>query len=182
MSLADCAVSHDASISDGEPLRANTLGHCIIAVIGMPDVVQRVVDAAGCPPFTKLPQGLAIASLGDAQIDALCDKKPGQHVDGFQQLSAGLKNALIAEVGSGQIVYLETEYFGGFGSQAAAVFEAGAVVFEAATPVGYEGISPDDPINSALRILGVTANQSLDEFDAVGLGEFRDLETLGLTE
>jgi hypothetical protein len=64
------------------------------------------------------------------------------------------------------VAYVETEYFGGDGVQAAAVWEGGAIAF---------GPRQADagPINEALRLLGVERTTAQDEFDTVGLGRHR---------
>jgi hypothetical protein len=64
---------------------------------------------------------------------------------------------------------IETDYFGGVGDQAAAVYQGDTEVM--APAVGATG-----PINQALRHLGVRASAGMDEFDTVGLGGFRNLE------
>jgi len=63
---------------------------------------------------------------------------------------------------------IHTEYFGGMGSQVAAV---------------HRGRSPVMPpteggINAALRHLGVVAEAGLDEFDTVSLGRYRSFPEL----
>ncbi len=63
--------------------------------------------------------------------------------------------------------YVETDYFGGGGEQAAVAARDGNVVF--GPRHGEHG-----PINSVLRILGVRKEQDLDEFDTLGLRLFRD--------
>lgn len=156
------------------------MGHSITAVIGAPAVVARVVDAAGCPAPTDLKFGLQIAPLGHQQIDQLTQLQPGERFDGFIYLSAGLQNALIDAIVQGTLVYLETDYFGGTGSQAAAVLSAGSVVMRASMPVGREPARRKDPINTALRALGIEAATGEDEFDTIGLRRFRDLESLGV--
>lgn len=70
---------------------------------------------------------------------------------------------------------VETNYFGGTGSQAAAVYRGASVVMP---PEGTEiGRGPVGPINRALRALGVIAS-GRDEFDTVGLGRYRDFYDL----
>lgn len=66
---------------------------------------------------------------------------------------------------------IETDYFGGRGDQAAAVYHGDREVM--APSVGAVG-----SINEALRHLGVRASPSVDEFDTVGLGRFRDFYDL----
>jgi hypothetical protein len=64
-------------------------------------------------------------------------------------------------------MYFETEYFGGTGSQGAAVFRAGEVAYGPKAAVS-------GPINEALALLGVrTPSVGTDAFEAVGLGRHR---------
>ena len=64
---------------------------------------------------------------------------------------------------------IETDYFGGNGDQAAAVYRGEQeVMAPAAGAVG--------PINEALRHLGIRASAGMDEFDTLGLGQFRDFD------
>jgi hypothetical protein len=66
---------------------------------------------------------------------------------------------------------IETDYFGGRGDQAAAVYHGDKEVM--APTVG-----PLGPINEALRYLGVTVSAGNDEFDSVGLARFRNFDDL----
>lgn len=157
------------------------MGHTIRAIVGAPEEIARVASIAECPAPTKLAFGLEIVPLGYEQFDRLTALQPGKYLEGTY-LSEGLQNALIIAAGAGRLAYIETNYFGGTGSQAAAVFAAGAITVRASIPVGREPIGRDGPINTALRALGVEASAGEDEFDTVGLGRFRDLESLGLEE
>ncbi|SFJ20536.1 hypothetical protein SAMN03159338_1065 [Sphingomonas sp. NFR04] len=157
------------------------MGHDIRAVIGFPEAVQAIVRGAGCPNATALPQGFAIAPLGHDQIDALTKLEPGRHVDGFVHLSDGLKNGILSLIGDASLAYIETNYFGGTGSQGAALLRDGQTVYERSTPVDCAPVSASSPINSVLRDLGVQTSDG-DEFDALGLFNFRSLEALGLIE
>jgi len=157
------------------------MGHQITAVIGDAETIARVADAAGCPPPIELARGLVIAPLGHAQLDALMEPERGAESDGFTYLCAGIETSLSSYVGDGMLAYVETEYFGGTGGQAAAVFSRGKTVLRQ-TKLDQEPASREDPINKALRMLGVQASTEQDEFDTVGLGRFRDLEDLGLDQ
>lgn len=158
------------------------MGHHIVAVVGSPAAVAAIVQAADCPKPTALPCGLDIAPLGDRQIDRLTKLQPGAYRDGFRSLSAALEQALATASGHGLLAYIETEYFGGTGSQAAAEFADRDMIFSAAKPDTRDPMGPDDPINAALRRLGVEAAGHADAFAALGLGRFRSLEHLGLDE
>jgi hypothetical protein len=63
---------------------------------------------------------------------------------------------------------IQTDYFGGAGSQVAAVYRGRATVM----PATYGAI------NAALRHLGVVARPGQDEFDTVGLGRHRSFPSL----
>ncbi len=87
----------------------------------------------------------------------------------------------IAQAATGRVavIYIEAEFFGGVGSQAAVGWQGGVVGFgplRTQTPTedreGYAvvGESDDMAINAALRWLGVTRTELRDEFDTVGLG------------
>ncbi|WP_064692028.1 hypothetical protein [Rhizobium aegyptiacum] len=111
------------------------MSHNVVAVVGSPAAVSAIVDAAGCPEPTTLPFGLAIAPLGDQQIDRLTELQPGPSHQGFKSLSAALAQAFATASENGQLAYIETAYFGGTGSQAAAAFAEGRMLFSAVTPV-----------------------------------------------
>jgi hypothetical protein len=69
---------------------------------------------------------------------------------------------------SSKLAYIEAEYFGGQGSQAALQFAMGLLV--------GQPLLNADAINQALRWLGVLCADELYEFDTVGLGVQRDTE------
>jgi hypothetical protein len=73
------------------------------------------------------------------------------------------------------LAYVQTEYFGGPGEQAAMVWAAGSVVFG---PVKTsEEPLLEGAVNRAVRYLGVERGAVRDEFDALGLGRHRSNET-----
>jgi len=156
------------------------VGHSIKVVIGKPAVIERIAKVAGCPQPTELSLGLVTAPLGERQIDKLTALQPGRYLEGFYYLSEGLRDALVAAAGSDAFAYVETEYFGGVGSQGAAFFDQGRMVMNASEE--DEPASHDSPINTILRALGVEAERGQDEFGTLGLSQFRDNEALGLKE
>ena len=68
---------------------------------------------------------------------------------------------------SGSVAYVETDYFGGAGEQAACVWSRGQRVLRPRRARG-------GTVNAALRLLGVQACGLQDEFDAVDLGRYRE--------
>jgi len=62
-----------------------------------------------------------------------------------------------------------TDYFGGFGDQTAEVYDNGKCIYSGDTLLDYREM----PINTALRELGVVRSNAKDEFDTIGLGNYR---------
>lgn len=93
---------------------------------------------------------------------------------GFRVLTPGL--AALIEVGStiGPVAYVEAEYRGGKGRQAAAVWRGGHLVAGPLLLGRNEGYSAGPvPLTVALGSLGVAATGSRDEFEVAGLGRHR---------
>ena len=96
-------------------------------------------------------------------------------------------------LGQGRALYIETEYFGGMGTQSAALFDNGSLVWTAthstfqpeqrrsllARIIKPSTQPPKSPISQGLEKLGVTQGDEKDEFDMLGLGRYRNLESLG---
>lgn len=119
-----------------------------------------------------LRQGMVIVPLGDALIgeigrDGLDDA--ANPFPEFRCMSASLANLLSDLSADGPVAYIETEYFGGAGDQAAAVWKDRELAFG---PEKQE----IGPINAALAHLGVTTEGDRDAFEAVGLHRHRSTE------
>ena len=84
----------------------------------------------------------------------------------FERLSAPVEFVAKALSREEPVAYVETEYFGGTGVQGSVVWRRGEAVLSAKSP-------DPRPINSALALLGVDRREHHDEFDALGLGEYR---------
>lgn len=70
------------------------------------------------------------------------------------------------------IAYISTDYFGGSGNQSAKVFMNNKKILDQDDEFDWRA----KPINSALKLLGVERISGYDEFDTVGLGNFRSNE------
>ena len=68
------------------------------------------------------------------------------------------------------VAKIRTDYFGGIGCQSAKVFENGKKILNQ----DDEYDSRLNPINSALKLLGVVRKGNMDEFDTIGLGSYRN--------
>ena len=66
------------------------------------------------------------------------------------------------------VAYVRTDYFGGCGDQSATVMENDKEIY-----IGDTELGSDSPINEALKLLGVEKSFGNDEFDTIGLGNYR---------
>ena len=74
---------------------------------------------------------------------------------------------------SGKLICeIETDYFGGFGEQSAKLYRDNNILMNEDTRT--DPVS--NPINQALKMMGVKAKPGMDEFDTVGLGRYRTNE------
>lgn len=64
------------------------------------------------------------------------------------------------------IAYVEAEYFGGMGNQSGIIWRDGKRIFKK--------LAEQDVINIILNQFGIKRSKSLDEFDTVGLGRYRN--------
>ncbi|MFF2075604.1 hypothetical protein ACFVXG_12715 [Kitasatospora sp. NPDC058162] len=148
------------------------------ALIGMLELLT--VAAAEVPTARVVPlaQGLALIPVTPAVLSALqgdtAVPKPGGGA-GFGWHSAGFELRLAAWSKAGPIACVEAEYFGGSGTQRAAVWSDGRIVLGPLASGEFEPVSAEGtPISRALRRLGGFVGPGrTDEFDSVGLGAHR---------
>jgi hypothetical protein len=134
----------------------------------MPELAADVTPAALCVlGLDVLPGGTPLAARRRAEL--LTGPESG-----FGVLTPGLVALLEACSTIGTVGYVEADYHGREGSQAAAVWRSGVLVSGPLLLGRQEAFAPGSaPISVALRILGVTAPGRLDEFVVAGLGRHR---------
>lgn len=147
------------------------------AMISFPDVLTPL--AATRPParVVLLDQGLALIPI-TAEVDASlhCSHVRAPRETGFRTLTAGVYGALRVASMAGPIAYIEADYMGRDGWQAAGVWSEGSAVYGPAYlhPTEPFPSGGEAPIAEALRRLGATSVGRIDEFVAVGLGRYRN--------
>jgi hypothetical protein len=146
------------------------------AVIAAEHVLRDLADAFENARIVPLGQHLSLLPMTDELFDAVTVAGTPP-LDGFWKAPAGFGRALAACSANGPVAYVEAEYFGGTGEQAAMVWDVGRVVLGHLHLAENASIPADGtPISQALRRLGVTTGDHQDAFDAVGLGRHRDTE------
>ena len=140
------------------------MGHCIQGIIAKTTAISVAELPDGWPTPVALSQGYSIIPMFDAVLDGIAKEQGDGVFDGFTFLDGNLQERLKLFSKGFSLVYLETDYFGGNGSQGAIACESGQIVF------GPES-GKIGPINKALSRIGVSRSWTLDEFDALALGK-----------
>lgn len=144
------------------------MGHNIYAFIGKDCAIQKLSDSWIKARAIALKQGCSMVFLTDDLFDdftelyGIDDELNCNELTLFTSAVYGVmqeysKNCMLA--------YIETDYFGGIGTQAGVLFENGNVIIE---PTTEENI-----INKILNNIGIYRENGKDEFDSIGLGKYR---------
>ena len=148
------------------------MGHHISAIVlkgdANPDAVTQF-DAK----LVDCPDGFSLVALDENYVDTWADRLDIHGaVDAQPIVNFRVVHHIANALGGGRpFAIIATDYHGGHGAQAAAVYHRDA---ELMAPVNAES----DAINDALRVLGVLRSAQLDEFDTFGLGHHRDWDDL----
>ena len=139
------------------------IGSLESAIAGWPDAVVCQLDGE----YVFLP---VLESMVDPEEAA-------SQLDAFSGLTRKLEAWAVDRSLNHPIAYIETDYFGGTGGQAAVVWKGGRIVLG---PLSTHDRSDkprvpllDHAINECLRFLGVSRAGCRDEFEALGLGCYR---------
>ena len=138
------------------------MAYTLQAVIGEETLLRACAQNR---PLVPLAQGKALIPLpGGTEVGADIPLLPLTD-EGAEQMPEPIA-AICRELSAcGRVAYVEAEYFGGEGVQAAVLWENGL-------QVGGIELS-HDAINRVLRALGVDAGAAHDEFEALNLGRHR---------
>lgn len=139
------------------------MGHCVTGIISSSPAVDSILHSSPGLVAIPLVNGLSLIPLDDDALDSVAGDY-SQTAAGFNYLSPSLAAFLADHSHHAALVYFETEYFGGDGTQAAAAYRDGHSLSLS---------SGDGAINRAVGCLGVTRHGTLDEFDYVGLSRYR---------
>lgn len=140
---------------------------CIIASCAGLRSLPLVTKSYTCAPLT---QGFCAVPTDGALIDHIDELYPDarQPLPGFVHLRGGLVTLLEEISRATPAAYIETEYFGGVGTQSAAAYAHGRMVF------ALGDSDSAGPISQALRLIGVIKDRHRDEFEALGLTSHRN--------
>ena len=112
----------------------------------------------------------ATGALLDSIDATIPTERHAAEVLGFIHLGGGLVSCLHELSRRCPVAYIETDYVGGAGTQAAAVYVEGLSVMVRGACEARGAVS------EALKTLGVIRGKASDEFEAVGLPRYRSMD------
>ena len=147
------------------------MGHMIRAIIGKDTVMQSITEHWVYAEMKRLPQDYALIFLNDSLFDDIEELYDLKNTCNDPHLNC-LTDSVIAflkdhSIGA-QLVYMETDYFGGYGTQAGVFFENGEIK--------CEPMAGDGTVNHLLRLLGVRKQLLKDEFGSLELYKYRRMD------
>lgn len=163
------------------------MSHTIRAIIGKADTVGKLSTSWLDANTVEIGQGFALLKIHDELLDAINELINTQGEDPFPEfryLSASLHTLLIHHSFRDQLTYIETDYFGGTGSQAAILYENGKIktapqltqdVWDENTRTHSQIPQGTRAINHVLKFMGVWCKPGKDEFAMLGLDQHRKM-------
>lgn len=149
------------------------MGHSIRAIIGAREAVRKIADDRFAKTI-ELPQGFGmifctIELLEDIEefFEHSAEADDAPDFTELDYFDASVRELMENYSQGTKLAYVETNYFGGTGTQAGILYENG----KPAAPKSGEGA-----INALLKELGVRREPDKDEFDMLGLGKYRRME------
>jgi hypothetical protein len=143
--------------------------HSVTGIIAKSNCVDRICSSH--PPLRAVPlhQEFSLFPLTKEIVESLGVSRSVDHED-LGNIPNELTDILSELSIFCPLLYFQTDYFGGEGSQLAMVFDKGMIIFGPA-----ENIT--GPINEGLRLLGARTEANDDEFDSIGLGKYRNTDS-----
>ncbi len=149
----------------------HTMGHNISAIIGRRNTIQKLADTWIDASVIELPQEFAMVFLTNTFIESIeesyhiSDVFCCPELDSYSTIAEQLLQEYSLHT---RLAYIETDYFGGVGTQGGVLWENGQIIIQ---PRSGEGT-----INLLLKELGVICIGDLDAFDSLSLGNYRHMQ------
>jgi hypothetical protein len=165
------------------------MGHNIRALIGMSDKIEKFSNNWSQSANKELEQGFALVKVTDELLDDINELSSIQSSDPYEEfdfLSSSLNELLMQESFRTQIAYIETDYFGGIGTQVVVLYDDGKVtvgplttedLWDQKTNTYVQKTEGIRAINQVLKKVGVWCKKDVDEFDSLGLAHHRTMES-----
>jgi hypothetical protein len=145
------------------------MGYDLCAFIAKPTVLEMIKSLSPLLKFITIEQGFALMPLPTHVLDSIPGYQSPDRIEGFTYLNQRLTEVGMGSVGA--VAYVEVDFFGGVGGQAAVAWGRGEVIFG---PTHKQGTGP---VNGALKAIGVEhLSNHYDYFESAGLMRYRHTE------
>ena len=162
---------HAATYGSSSPrvqCQGTSMGHSLQTLLG--PVAAMHEAAAKVPEARCVTIGIiGLVPMTPELFDALNDPASPM-IEPFHLMTWAVRDRFADLIGSSPFGYIETEYFGGVGTQSGCAWRGGTLIVRPA--------EADGSVNSVLRALGVLRVRGRDEWDTVGLAQFRSMDDL----
>jgi len=148
--------------------------HAIAVILAKKNITKEIAGRFMLAKSVELTQDIGLVPMTDDLSDDLLELIDNSDIpyEEFEYLNKSVIEVLEDVSSLGEVSYIETDYFGGDGAQSSIVWKDGKVIYG---PVQSSNTNIN-PINDALKILGVRIIKRHDEFDEVNLGRYRSTE------
>ena len=140
------------------------MGYVLRAFLGPTPAIESLAGHYQHATSVALGWGLSLLPMTAALYDEINHLVESAGISPFVLLTQHVEEQLLPLIGSASFCYVEAEYFGGSGYQAALLWQE-----------GRRSLGPTT-INAVLSNLGVKAGWGRDAFDTLGLGRHRETE------
>lgn len=158
------------------------MGHYLEAIIGNDEVIADFAQDWVQAKKVELTQGFSLIKLTNELLDDINELVNNKSEDPYKEfcyLSSSLHELLINKSINAALAYIETDYFGGLGTQVALLYENGIVKtgplktrdeWNSEKQEYFQTPNGERAINSILKKMGVVCQGQFDEFDSIKLG------------
>lgn len=142
------------------------MAYILQAFIGEQTDLQIIADKYSNAQIVNVGQNVSIVPMTEDLFDEINEMTISEDISSFMFLTTNIEQAILRIIGTKLIGYIEAEYFGGQGGQAAIIWKEGHrfALFD---------YGPNS-INSVLKYFEVMTEKGKDEFDTINLGRHRD--------
>lgn len=146
------------------------MGHCIRAIVGADSDLRKIAEDWVKADLIELLQGCGMIFMINAlleDVEELLEVSDDTCFPELEDFTEGVRELMERYSFRTRLAYIETDYFGGAGTQSGVLYENGKI---SVGPRSGEGT-----INFLLKELGVWHYPDKDEFDMLGLGKYRHM-------
>lgn len=144
------------------------MGYTLKAYFGRKENLTPVLEKYTKSKLVELNSDISMIPMTAELFDEINQMETSSEIMRFEFLTKNVENQTLETIGSKELAYVESAFFGGEGGHIGLIWRNGERAF----------ISDFDKrsMNEILKRLGVRKISSKDEFDSVGLGQYRHTE------